>query len=212
MKVIYLLSGLGADKRVFEFLDLTAFQVKHIDWITPGETESIEDYAKRLCTQITTHKPTLIGVSFGGMVAVEIAKHIACEKVILISSVETKYNIPIYFRLAGNLRIHKLIPARLFKKVNSVTHWLFGITSLAERDLLKSIIQSTDERFLKWAIDKIVSWKHMNRLYNVVKIHGTKDRILPSKKANYCIKGGGHLMIVNKSSEISVILFKELAG
>jgi pimeloyl-ACP methyl ester carboxylesterase len=211
MKVIYLLSGLGADNRVFEFLDLTAFQVRFIDWTTPGVNESIEDYAKRLCTQITTHKPSLIGVSFGGIVATEIAKHIECEKVILISSAETKNDIPVYFRLIGMMRIHKLIPASFFKYVNSLTYWAFDTQSIAERAMLKEIIQTTDTKFLSWAIDQIVSWKKNSTIPDHIKIHGTADRILPSKKANYWIEGGGHFMIVSKANLISRILQKILS-
>lgn len=211
MKLIYLLSGLGADKRVFEFLDLNAFQINFIDWIAPADKESIEDYAKRLCAQVTTDKPTLVGVSFGGMIALEIAKHIACEKVVLISSAKTKLEVPFYFRAAGKVGLHKLVPVQIFKKVNSFTHWMFGTTTPTERNLLKEIIQSTDERFLLWAIDKIITWENINSLQNVIKIHGTNDRILPSQKADYRVEGGGHFMIVNKAVEISAILRKELA-
>ena len=139
------------------------------------------------------------------------AKHIACEKVVLISSAKTNYEIPFYFRVLGKVGLHKLVPAQFFKKVNSFTYWMFGITTPTERYLLKEIIQSTNERFLIWAIDKIVTWKNTDSTQNMVKIHGTTDRILPSQKANYQIEGGGHFMIVNKAVEISAILRKELA-
>lgn len=208
MKVIYLLSGLGADKRVFEFLDLSAFEIKHIEWITPSEDESIEDYADRICTQITTSNPILLGVSFGGLIAAEIAKQVACEKVILISSAGSRNDIPLYFRFIGMMRIHKLIPAGIFKRVNRITYWMFGIQSKAERSLLKEIIQSTDTKFLKWAIDKIVTWKNMDLSQNTIKIHGTIDRILPSQKADYLIEGGGHFMIVSQAIKISAILYR----
>lgn len=211
MKTVYLFSGLGADKRVFEFLDFQNLHIKHIDWITPLSNESVEEYARRLSTQITTNNPILLGVSFGGMIALEIAKQISCEKIILISSAETKYDIPFYFRCAGTLHLHKLIPACYFKKVNSLTYWMFGTETKAERYLLSEIIKSTDEQFLKWAIHKIVSWKNITTLPNRIKIHGTSDRILPSKKANYLIKDSGHFMIVSRAIEISAILKKELA-
>ncbi|MBX2901020.1 MAG: alpha/beta hydrolase [Cyclobacteriaceae bacterium] len=210
-KVIYLLSGLGADKRVFEFLDLSAFTVSHIDWTNPGENESLEAYARRLCAQIKTNKPTLIGVSFGGMVAIEIAKHIPCEKVILISSAATKSEIPFYFRVAGKMRLHKLVPIQILKQVNSFTQWIFGMERAEEQALLKEIIQQTDIRFLRWAIDKIVSWRNLNTPPHVVKIHGTMDRILPATKADYQIEGGGRFMIGSKAAGLSVILHKQLA-
>ena len=62
MKEIYLLSGLGADKRVFDLIDLSDFKLNHVEWIDPFDDEPIENYAQRLLTQITTPKPILIGV------------------------------------------------------------------------------------------------------------------------------------------------------
>lgn len=105
MREIYLLSGLGADKRVFDFIDLSGFKTNHVDWVAPIDNESIENYAKRLLRQIKTKRPIIIGVSFGGMVTVEIAKQIETEKVILISSAKTRLDIPFYFRIIGQLRL-----------------------------------------------------------------------------------------------------------
>jgi hypothetical protein len=65
MKPVYILSGLGADKRVFDFLKLDDVELIHMEWIRPEMSESIEAYVKRICKQIVTDKPTLIGVSFG---------------------------------------------------------------------------------------------------------------------------------------------------
>lgn len=208
MKPVYLLSGLGADKRVFDFLKLDDVELIHIEWVRPEESESIEVYTKRILTQITTDKPILIGVSFGGIIATEIAKQIDCEKIIFVSSATTKADIPLLYRVAGQLRIHKLIPTSLFMHVNTIIYWFFGITNDSEKQLLKKIIQTTDQAFFKWAIDKIVRWRNTNKPMNTIKIHGDVDRILPAKQADYIINGGGHFMIVNKASEISEILNK----
>jgi pimeloyl-ACP methyl ester carboxylesterase len=149
MREIYLLSGLGADKRVFDSVDFSGFNVNHVDWITPTDNESIESYAKRLLGQIKTNRPTLIGVSFGGIMTVEIAKQIETEKIILISSAKTKFDIPVYFRIVGQLRINKLIPTTIFKSVNSLTYWFFGTETRKENELLKTIIN--------WSYAKVVN-------------------------------------------------------
>jgi len=120
MKPVYLLSGLGADKRVFDYLKLDDVELIHIEWVPPEMSESIEAYVKRICKQILTDKPILIGVSFGGIIATEIAKLIDCKKIILISSAATKDDIPLLYRVAGQLRIHKLIPTSLFIRVNAI--------------------------------------------------------------------------------------------
>src|SRR5688572_22332577 len=103
MKKIFLLSGLGADKRVFDFLDLSEYSVHHVTWNKPLVGESMASYAERLLPQISENRPILIGVSFGGMIALEIAKLISVEKVILISSAKSSDAIPSYFKVMTNL-------------------------------------------------------------------------------------------------------------
>jgi len=208
MKEIYLFSGLGADKRAFQNLDLSAYKPTFIEWVKPEKKESIEHYAKRLLSQIKTDKPILIGVSFGGIMAVEVAKHIETEKIILISSAKSKKEIPFYFRFSGALRLHRLMPMHLLKNPNFVFHWLFGIRSESEKNILGNILKDTDPVFLVWAIEKISSWSNQIIHKNLVHIHGTDDRIFPFRllKADFSIKGGGHFMILNRAEELSRLL------
>ncbi len=206
MKNLYLLSGLGADKRVFDGIDLSKFNAHHIRWIEPQNNESIEQYASRLIGQIPSHKPILIGLSFGGIMAIEIAKLIETEKIILISSAQIHEDIPVLYRLMGRLGITTIVPTSFFKSVNWLTYWFFGVESTHEKALLKSILEETTPDFLAWAIHAIVNWKHKARLTNVYHIHGTADRILPLRKVNYRIQDGGHFMILNKQKEITQLL------
>src|SRR5690349_13133403 len=90
----------------------------------------------------------LIGVSFGGIMAVEVAKLIATEKVILISSAKTRHELSFYYRLAGILQFHKLLPARLLKYPNYFAFWLFGAKNQRDQDLLAAILLNTDKDFL----------------------------------------------------------------
>jgi len=210
MRELYLLSGLGADKRVFDCLDLSDYKINHVNWIDPLADETIADYAQRLLKQIPTDNPTLIGVSFGGIMAIEIGKRIKTDKIILISSARLKSDIPIYYRIVGQFGLHRLMPNSLLKKVNKLTYWFFGVMNEKERSMLKTIIAQTDTKFLKWAIDKIVNWKNDTLLGNVTLIHGTADRILPFNHADTQIKNGGHLMIINKADELSVLIRKSL--
>lgn len=208
MKQIYIFSGLGVDKRVFQFLDFTGFEVTFIKWIKPDVNESIEAYAKRLATQITARTPILIGLSFGGMVATEVAKFVSTEKVILIASAKTYREVPIYYRWAGYLKLHKLLPTTLLKQHTFVSNWAFGIESEADKILLEEILKDLDEDFLKWAIDKIMCWKNTAIHPGTVHIHGDNDHILPLHfaNANLIVKGGGHFMTVNKAKEITKLL------
>ncbi len=203
MKDLFLLSGLGADKRVFDFLDFGNHNLHHVSWISPLKDETLKEYAARLSQQITSPHPVLIGVSFGGMVAMEIGKIIETEKIILISSARTKRDIPLNFKLTGKLRLHRTVPSSFMKTSNAITSWLFGAQTKIEKELLSAILRDTDDQFLNWAIDKIVGWDNVDSLNNVTQIHGTSDKILPLKEARFVVEGGEHLMIVNRADEVS---------
>lgn len=213
-KQLYIFSGLGADERVFERLDFSGFQVTFIQWIRPVKEESIAQYTTRLLEQVTTTKAIFIGLSFGGLVAVEAAKQVDTEKVIIIASAKTKREIPFYYRLAGFIRLHRILPTGLLKSSNVLSNWFFGAASAYEKKLLKQILDDTDPVFLHWAIDKVARWKSRTELNNLYHIHGTSDRILPLAfvRCHATIKKGGHFMTLNKVAEMNRILQEQLTG
>ncbi|WP_395064819.1 alpha/beta hydrolase [Flavobacterium sp.] len=208
MKNIYIFSGLGADKRVFKYLDFSNYNATFVDWIVPNKKETIEKYAKRLSQQITTKNPILIGLSFGGIMAVEVGKCIEAEKIIIIASVKTKNELPFYYRFAGFFKFHKLLPTKFMKKANFLSFWLFGISNKEDKKLLTEILKDTDENFLKWAIAIIVNWKNTFVPNNIKHIHGTSDKILPIQfvKSDVKVNNGGHFMTINKHQELNIIL------
>ncbi|MBI3259412.1 MAG: alpha/beta hydrolase [Ignavibacteriae bacterium] len=203
-KNIYIFSGLGADGRMFQKLDFSGYTAIHILWQTPLSYETIEQYTSRLLDQVLTNKPILIGLSFGGMIAIEAAKQINTEKVILISSAKTKNEIPFYYRIFGKLILHKILPSRLMRHSNFIIHWFFGISASVDKALLRKILEDSDPIFMKWAIDKILRWENSIEPNHCEHIHGTSDRIIPYRNVtcNHKIIGGGHFMTVNKSEDI----------
>ncbi|MCD9855953.1 alpha/beta hydrolase [Epilithonimonas sp. JDS] len=212
MSKIYILSGLGVDRRVFDHIDFGNLDIEFVDWIEPNENEHFENYAERISRKITSENPILIGLSFGGMVAVEISKIIKTKKIILIASAKNKFELPKFNRISGKLKLNKLIPKSLFKKQNFITNWLFGIKTDSEKQLLKSILKDTDPNFFSWAINEIVNWKNEISPENIIHIHGNKDLIIPFKnvKADFVVEGGGHFMTVNKPEEIREIIFNSI--
>lgn len=162
--------------------------------------------------QIHSEKPILIGLSFGGIMATEVAKHIETEKIILIASAKTKHEIPFYYRWSGILKLHKMVPAKVMKKANFFSFWLFGIKKENDKQLLRAILNDTDPHFLKWAIDAIVNWKNTIEPQNYVHIHGSSDKILPLQfvKADCIIEGGGHFMTINMPDELNFVIRESL--
>ncbi len=208
VKHAYLFSGLGADSRIFEKLRFSDCNITYVEWILPQDKESIEHYASRLALQITEPRPVLIGLSFGGIIAVEIAKLIETDKVILISSVKSAKEIPFYYRWIGRAGFHKRIPPEFLNRNNFITNWLFGTVDAKERDMLKQFLGDTNPVFFKWALDQVVQWKNRAIPGNTFHIHGSGDRIFPIRFTNYDIRipNGGHFMTLNRAGEINEIL------
>jgi len=213
----YFISGLGADKRIFSKLKLNEkINIIHIDWIEPKKNETLATYALRLSEVIDTSQPfALVGVSFGGMIAVEIAKILAPVVTVIISSTMISSQLPGLYRFAGKLGLLKFIPARLLKSSNKLTqNYYFGTRSGSEKILLSKIIKDTDPYFLKWAIGSILSWKNETKPERTYHIHGTNDKILYSKTAqpDFVIDNGTHFMVYQNANEISVIINKLVLG
>lgn len=204
---IYGISGLGADKRVFERLSLD-HDIIPIDWIEPLPNESIEAYSNRLKDVIDQSKPfVLIGVSFGGLIAIEISKITNPSLTILISSAQTKHDLRWVYRRFGKSKIIPFIPSKLFDMPHGLASFLFGTS---EKKLLSNILDDTDQRFTKWAINELTNWKNDTKLNNVITISGTKDKLIPPTHVDHLIEGGEHFMIVDRANEISEIIIHEI--
>ncbi|WP_353197674.1 alpha/beta hydrolase [Parapedobacter defluvii] len=207
MRTYYLFSGLGADHRAFQGMEFPG-ETRHISWVPPLPNESIAGYAERIAAQITSPSPILVGLSFGGMMALEVGKHVQAEQVILISSAKSKAEIPRYYRWLGGLSLQRLIPASQITKANRWLYWLFGAETPEEKSLLADILADTDPTFFRWAVNSIATWNNTAVPANTIHIHGIADRILPYRfvKADYVIPGGSHFMAVNRAKEISDII------
>jgi len=204
---IYCLSGLGVDKKAFQNLKVNGIEFIHIDWIHPEKSESLEQYAKRLFEKSSIDENyNLLGVSFGGMIAIEFAKIRKPTNLYLISTISTRKELRPIFKIAGALRLHRIVPMSLLKKTNFITRYFFGVKKKEEIELLRQILKETDSDFLKWALNAVLTWKNTENPEATI-IHGSNDKILPiGKNVNYTISQGGHFMIVSNGAEISEIL------
>ena len=197
---------------MFQNFSFEGFEVVHIDWDLPLENETLQNYALRISENIKDENAILIGLSFGGILSVEISKIKKFKKVFLLSSAKTKFEIPFYYRFLGKLNLLRIIPSSILKRLNSLTYLVFGAKTNFEKNLLKDIIKNTDKHFLKWALHQIMNWKNENYSENIVHIQGDSDLILPHNfiKYDYLIKDGTHFMTLNQSKEIETIIIENL--
>lgn len=202
---IYILTGLGADKTVFHKLRLDAFNHTFIDWQMPTKDMSLEAYASLMAKQIVFENAVLVGLSFGGIVAIEIAKQIPVKKVVLLATVKTKYELSPFQRLLGKTKLDKIVPKKMFTKVGPLAPYFFGLISKEDKQILSKILGKSSADFMRWAIAKIIRWENTTLVENYIHLHGNKDRLFSARYIkNYKkIEGAGHLITLTHSQVIN---------
>lgn len=215
VKHIYCISGLGADFRIFSKLSIPGAVLHGIKWQMPDPKDTLADFAFKLADQVLHEDAILLGVSFGGMLSVEMSKRFPFRKVIVVSSCKTRSELPAYMRAAGKLRLHKVVPYWNVTQNQRLNRFFFDTRSHEEELYLKRMmLAETRVKFIKRAVHMILNWQNRQYSERVVHIHGKADRLLlpGAVKADYWIEGGGHFMIWNQAEQISNIIAREIEG
>lgn len=204
---VYFVPGMAAGKEIFKNIILPSalFEVHILDWLIPEKEESLKDYARRMAACVIETNPVLIGVSFGGVVVQEMAAYLSLKKLIIISSVKSKQELPKRLRLAGKTGAYKLLPTRLMLSSDDLTKFSIGPRSKKRLQLYQAFLNVRDQRYLDWAIKNMVCWNRKVPDKEVVHIHGDKDIIFPIKNIMNCVivEGGTHIMLLNKGKQVS---------
>ncbi len=208
---LYFVPGLAASIDIFEYLELPkdTYEIHYLDWLIPkSERETLSEYATRMCNRIHHENPVLVGVSFGGIMVQEMSKIVPTKKTILISSVKTKHELPRRLQIARTTKAYKLFPTKAIVNIESFAKYAFGNFAQKRIDLYRKYLSMRDEIYLPWAVYNVLHWTQETPLPNVVHIHGDEDGVFPIKHINNCtvIKGGTHVMILNKARKISELL------
>lgn len=205
---IYLIPGLGFDYRIFDGLKLKAESVNYIEYLDPLKNENLQNYVFRLIelNLDSSYSITLIGHSFGGVIAQEIANQITIKKIILISSIKSKRENPLHFTIISKIGLHHLFFKRWTLKTFPFWAKLHGYNSEASQNLFVNMINAKSDQYLQWALYQLSIWKGIENLKTpIIHIHGESDKTFPIKLIDspIVIKNGTHMMVYNKGDVIS---------
>lgn len=199
---VYFVPGLAANISIFENIKLSEefYSVHFLEWMIPDAQETLQDYAKRLCEKIKHDNITLIGVSFGGVVVQEMAKHIYVKRLIIISSVKSKHELPKRMKMARKTGIYKLLPTSLVNYVHKLEDLPVGNMVKKRARLYRTYLSVKDKRYLDWAIKQMVCWDQEEPLNEIIQINGDQDIVFPIEHIEnpIVLPGGTHAMIINK--------------
>jgi hypothetical protein len=96
---IYLLSGMTPDERIFERLVPLLPNGTIVQWLEPHANESLVAYAQRTADTIPTFQCFVGGVSFGGIVGLEVSRLMNPCGCFLISSIRNPRQLPPWLRV-----------------------------------------------------------------------------------------------------------------
>ncbi|MGV6828715.1 MAG: YqiA/YcfP family alpha/beta fold hydrolase [Flavobacteriales bacterium] len=197
---VFFVPGLAAGKSIFKNIKLPESQYKmHIlEWLIPYKNESLEAYAKRMAKRVKEPNIILIGVSFGGIVVQEMSQFLNLKKVIIISSVKTKHELPQRMKIASKTKAYKLIPTKIISQSKDLTKFAIGKKSRKRLALYNEYLSVRNKQYLDWAIKQMVCWKRDTAIKKLAHIHGNKDAVFPIKniKDVIIVDGGTHVMLV----------------
>jgi pimeloyl-ACP methyl ester carboxylesterase len=198
---IYLIPGMTSDYPVYSRILPLLPSAVVIDFIQPNPRETLVSYASRMASQLPSNS-FIGGVSFGGIVALEVARILRPRGCILISSIRHPSELPPWFRIG------RLLGGRCCS-------FFLGMIGSAAAMLPKSVCTSTtiratklaglDGRWYRWATSAVVDWKPELAFDGcpVLQIHGTADTTFPIRYTHpdIIVPDGRHALPISHPAE-----------
>lgn len=195
--------GMAANSSIFEFIKLPEdqFEIYFLDWTIPSKDMDITTYAQQMCANIKHSNPVLIGVSLGGILVQEMANLIPVKKLIIISSVKSKSELPKRMLFARYTSVHKLLPTGLVNNVELLAKYAFGETVTKRLALYEKYLSIKDKGYIDWCIHELVNWQQVSPHKGLIHIQGDSDTVFPVGNIKECImvKNGTHTMIIHRA-------------
>lgn len=202
---VFAIPGLGTNARLFEPL-AEHLPLRPLRWLSPADAgESLRSYAARMAIAIDHPQPWLLGVSFGGVMAQEIARLRPVRGLILVSSLKPGDRRPAYLRWSRKVPLYRLTQGKWRIHTLPLYAPRFGVRKWSEIRLLKEMFSSFDDHYRMWAIRQLVHWEGQPLKHSYLHLHGSKDHVLPIRGLQQVtpIEGGSHLMVYQQPERIA---------
>ena len=206
---LILLSGLAADAAVFAPQRLVFPQLVVPPWLVPSQNETLSDYAARMADAVRPAGDCVLGgASFGGMLALEMARFLKPRAILLIGSVRGPQELPLRVRMW-----RKLGPAVSLLPIAPL-QWSAGSANIARRWLphlagVARQFSQADQDVFRWSLRQLLAWQQAPAVEcPIYQIHGDCDRVLPiaCTRPARIIRGGGHVISLTHASEVNSLI------
>lgn len=213
----YFIGGIATDVHLYAYQLKAVPNSVYLPFHKHIKGETLAEYALRFADSINIEEPfNIVANSMGGMMTMELIKHIKPQKTILLSSVKCRKEMPWRLRQLKYTGLHKLLPGVAFKAgVRYGSKFLREINKTpGMRDIVVQMARNNAPEFLYWCVNAIVNWNGAADYNNdIIHIHGTKDKMFPIKNISGAIpvEGGSHNMLLTEPERITQLLLDKLA-
>lgn len=208
----YLISGIATDERAFCYQYEQLPDCVYLPFPKHDRQDTLESYARKFIPLIDTSEPfNIIGHSMGGILTMELIRHVQPQKVILLSTVKSRDEMPLRLRQLSVSHLHKLLPGKGFIHSIRIGSAFKGELKKVEglRELAVQMAVANDPGFLYWAVNAIVKWKGGNdHRQDIIHLHGTRDEMFPYDRIRNAIPvfGGTHIMNMSRAEEVNRLI------
>lgn len=194
MERLILLKGMNPDANVFSRLASEFSGAEHVEWPSIDSRSSMTDLAYELISRYHIDRDcSLVGVSFGGIIAQEIAAIVHCKLCVVISTMCQREELPAMGRFLGALPVGCIYKLCLYGAK-------FGL--FRKHGAL-------DEVWTSWVVSRVVAWNApmISSETKLIRIHGDRDRTFPNGCSEAdLVLNGGHLIIATHADKISEVI------
>ena len=205
---IYFISGLGATRVAFENTKVPkGWSMHFIDWIeVEDEDEPLEDYVKRLSAQVKHKKPVFAGLSFGGIIAMELTKLYKGSFAIMLSSFRHKGDLAVSLRVLLSMKAYRLIPNIEMNAIRKLVRKAYAVNSKVTEQKLVEMMGQESPMFLRWSCKQIDLYEY--NLEAEVILHpiiGTKDKLVDiwNDAEVLQVDGGTHISVYSNHNVVN---------
>lgn len=192
--------GMGATEAMYGTPWRDAFKGDFHNWPEWNGEKDLTEFASRIIEEHAI-KPgdQIFGTSLGGIVACEIANLIPLDRIVLISSAKQKEEVS---RLLEFLHpLIDLAPIRLIQK-----------SSGKVPSEVSQMFSGSDPDFIRHMAKAIFNWDGLKSDVSVIRVHGTKDKVIPFPEDAHHAINGGHLIVMTHPLECLQCLEKDTIG
>lgn len=199
MKQVYLIPAPDMDERAIESMILDGVEFVRVNLPQLTHESNLNDVTDQLAKQIANKNPLILGFCYGGVLAIELAKKISAEKIIVVSGVKSSQDIAPSRKIMAYA--FYFMPDIVLRGIGmQLTFWINTVLRLDVK-IPRIWLKSGQNRFI---IRHALRFDCQGVTCEIIRVHGSHDKVVPLSitGADIVIEDAGHFMFVHRRNDV----------